>query len=228
MKIKILLGLASLILNFHFCFAQKECIKTPIHILKLDVLKSAFCQLHFNYEFYNGKRLGEEIGFSYIYPNRIISFINEEPQQGGILDRTAGHYSGYGLEFRQKIYFPQKHINPYMAFVLSYKYKYCNNAVIRIDDSYGSSPSYETVSSRRFVYAVSAMFGFVTSFKRVFLTDISAGVGLGYFDILTSRNDNPQFYHWNSIRPGHSRHFAPVLKCGVKLGFGFKNKMENK
>lgn len=203
-------------------YSQERKENIPIHIFKIDVLKSAFCQLHFNYEFYNGKRLGEEIGFSYIYPNRVISFINEEPKQGGIFDRTAGHYYGYGFEFRQKFYFPQKHINPYVAFVLTYKYKHCNNAVVRIDHNYGSSPTYEIVSAKRHIYSISCMTGFVTSFNRQFLVDLNIGIGLGYFDTETKREDNPQYYYFNSVRPGHSRFFAPVIKCGVKLGFGFK------
>src|ERR1044072_4047762 len=96
----------------------------PIHFIKIDVLKSAVCQLHFDYEFYNGKRFGEEIGCSVFYPDRVISFINEEPGDFGWFDRTAGHYRGYGVEFTEKLYFPKKHCNPYIGIVISHKYKH--------------------------------------------------------------------------------------------------------
>jgi hypothetical protein len=225
MKAKLLL--IAFLLFFQFSYSQEEKKITPIHLVKIDVLKSAFCQLHFNYEFYNGKRLGEEIGFSYIYPNRVISFINEERYEGGYFDRTAGHYHGYGLEFRQKFYYPLYSGSPYLAFVLTSKYKHFKNASIRIDDHNGSNPSYEIVSSTRYIYAISVMVGFVTSFKYNFLIDVNAGIGLGYFDTLTKREDSPNYYYFNSIRPGHSRFYSPVIKCGVKLCFGFKGKQNS-
>lgn len=206
----------------HFSYSQEKDKRTPIHFLKVDVLKSAFCQLHFNYEFYNGKKLGEEIGFSYIYPNRVLSFINEERYEGGYFDRTAGHYYGYGFEFRQKFYYPLHFGSPYFAFVLTYKYKHFNNGVIRIDDHNGSNPSYDIVSSKRYIYALSVMVGYVTNFNHNLLVDVNAGVGLGYFDTMTKREDNPNYYHFNSIRSGHSYFYSPVLKCGVKLCFAIR------
>jgi hypothetical protein len=195
----------------------------PVHFVKIDLLKSAVCQLHCNYEFYNGKHLGEEIGFSFFYPNRVISFINEEPGDLGWFDRTAGHYHGYGIEFTQKFYFPEKHWDPYLGLLFSYKYKHCENANVWIIDEFRSS-SYsfnEQVSSRRYIESASLLVGFASGLQHKILVDIHIGLGLGYFDVRTT-HENVQ--EWYSIAPGHEHFYAPVFKCGVKLCFGMRRK----
>jgi hypothetical protein len=216
---KHILLLTSFILCFHFSYSQEEKI-TPLHIIKFDVLKSSFCQFHFDYERYNGKRLGLELGVGIIYPNRVISYIDEEPTDFGWYDRTAGHYRGYSLEFTQKFYFPNEHWNPYLGITLSHKYKHCENAkVLNIDEFRSSSYSYyETFSSKRYIESISLMTGFVSSFKKLFSIDLNIGIGLGYFNVWKKENDR------NIITEGANQFYAPVFKCGAKLCFGFKGK----
>lgn len=200
---------------------------THIHFVKVDLLKSAFCQFHVNYEFFNGKHLGEEIGLSLFYPNRLISFVNEEPGDLGWFDRTAGHYKGYGLEFRQKYYFPRKFLNPYLAVDLSYKYKHCEDVNVWIIDEFRSS-SYsfnEVVSAKRKVYSVSVMCGFVSRFKKVFTIDAGVGLGVGYYDYLTIHNYPPKYYSYE-ILPGQNEFYALAIKAGFKIGFGLRRKMK--
>ncbi|MCW3104473.1 MAG: hypothetical protein JWO09_2913 [Bacteroidetes bacterium] len=197
-----------------------------IHFVKVDLLKSAFCQFHVNYEFFNGKHLGEEVGLSLFYPNRVISFVNEEPGDLGWFDRTAGHYRGYGLEFRQKYYFPRRFFNPYIALALSYKYKHCEDVNVWIIDEFRSS-SYsfnEVVSATRKVYSVSAMCGFASRFKNFFTIDAGVGIGIGYYDYLTTHNYPPPKYHYYDILPGQNSFYSLAIKAGFKIGFGFRRK----
>jgi hypothetical protein len=211
----------SLIFFVNFSFSQEKDKIIPIHFIKLDVLKSAFCQLHFDYERYNGGHFGTELGFSVFYPNSVLSYLNEEGTFQ--FDRLACHYQGYGLELKQKFYFPKKHWNLYFAPQVSFKYKYFNNESIYIVNGFrSSSDSFsEKVSSRMYVKSFSLMAGMLAKANNNLAMDFSAGVGLGYFETLTTLTIPGAK---NELDLGHHSFYFPVIKLGIKICVGWSRK----
>jgi hypothetical protein len=199
-----------------------------VHFFKLDVFKSISSRLHFDYEYYNGKKLGTELGISIFYPNRVLSYINE----GLIFNNSllAFHYRGSGFEIKQKVYSPRKYWNPYFAVSLSYDYKHFNDEDIFIINGFRSSSYsyYENWSATQLVARALIMAGICTRLKKGIGAEVTAGLGIGYFDNYTRMNStqnrsaqyDPSLYN----KGGHENHYLPQIGLGVKLFYGFQFK----
>lgn len=210
------------------CFAQDNPDKpVPVHFIKMDVFKSISSRLHFDYEYFNGKRIGLEAGVSIFYPNRVFSFINEDFIYHHNL--LAFHYRGTGLEAKAKLYFPKKHWKPYAAVLAAIENKYCENAnVFNINGFRSSSYSFsENWSGTMYDVKGFILVGFMTALKKGFTLDLNAGLGAGYFDSIEVLNSTTEHRYSPDPRIGiekHSTYLLPQLHFSVKLSYGWSKK----
>ena len=193
----------------------------PVHFIKFDVLKLHFCQLHLDYERYNGKHSGQEIGFSWFLPNPVYAYINENQHASDLLKY---HYYGPCIELKQKFYLPLEGCAFYAAPQLSYAHQYFSNAAIYFVDEFHSS-SYtivERVGARREVWDGALIVGFITNRRGGMAIDINFGAGYDYYNLYTRRLDRPLHPDEERMTFGHSSGSGLVYKCSFKLCFGFK------
>ncbi|HEX8517382.1 MAG TPA: hypothetical protein VF868_14390 [Bacteroidia bacterium] len=222
-----------LLFHFNLLYSQEERSvldslyrPVPVHLLKIDIFKSVSSRLHFDYEYYNGKKSGTELGVNIFYPNRILSYINE----GLIFDNSllVFHYRGVGLELKEKIYFPRKHWNPYFALSLSYDHKYFNNENIYIVSGFRSSSYsfYENWSAKQRVAKAILLAGFASRLKKGFGIEMNFGLGIGYFDSYSIMNStkSKSTYIPPEMKGKHENYYSPQIGLGVKLYWGFQKR----
>lgn len=199
----------------------------PAHTIKLDLLRSVSSRLHLDYEWYNSRHIGLQAGVNIFYPNRAISYINEDI----ILptDMFAGHYKGMGAELKQSYYFNSRKAHPYLALVESYDYKHFEDAdVFIVEEFRSSSYSYsENWSGRVQVLRGFVVAGYTTKHRDHCFLDFSLGFGAGHFDrhstFNSTTNREATLYPWlTEDKGGHQRYVIPQLYAGVKLCFGIK------
>ncbi len=217
-----------LVFSFQFSFSQEETI-TPVHIIKLDVFKSTFSQLHLDYERYNGKRGAVEIGLSLFYRNPVFAAINQGISKNGNLNLYAFQYFGYGLELRRKFYFPKHHANRYLAPELTFKYKYFNDREILLDGERNSSYAvWNTVSRQMYTVGINGIAGFTTNLHRHCILDLNAGMGVGYVDASTQVSDYGRYsYYYPRHLAGHDTYAVFQLQLSAKFCFGFNGKTKS-
>jgi hypothetical protein len=211
--------------SIHFSYSQDNILDdlykpNPVHFLKIDVFKSISSRLHFDYEYYNGKKIGIETGVNVFYPNRVLSFINEDLVFNNSL--FAFHYKGIGGELKVKIYFPVKHLNLYFAPMVSYDSKYFHNEDVFIIDGFRSSSySYsENWSGKQIVAKAFLITGFVTKLNKGFAMDINGGIGIGHFDDDMEQNSTTLRYTGYQLRSEHRSYYFPQLHLSAKLCIG--------
>jgi hypothetical protein len=224
---KIKIAFLSLLFVTQISYSQNEDKITPIHFIKIDVFKSAFSQLHFDYERYNGKRGGMEIGIGLFYPNPALYGINEssdDSKKGRNPNIYAFKYKGYGIELKRKFYFPKKHWNPYIAPELSFKYKYLDHAEVLISgERFSSDGHWNIVSRTMYRTSLCAVVGFTTKLKTGRILDINTGLGFGDIDVNTVVNDYGR-YDTHSQIEGRNNYKVLILQFSLKLCFGLKGK----
>jgi hypothetical protein len=204
--------------------AQSERLRNPIHYIKMDIFKSIFGQVHFDYERYNGKKGAIEIGTGLYYPHPVLYSINR-----GISKQhpfpCAFVYNGLGIEIKRKFYFPRDNFNFYLAPGLSYKYKYLNSASVIVDGEKNSSYGiWYQVSRQMNVYGVFGSVGFITSLKRGVAMDVNIGAGWAYLTLNTTVDDfgkDKQHYYDMS---GYNSYTELLAQLSVKFCLGFNGK----
>ena len=209
-----------IIFSFQFSFSQEETI-TPVHIIKLDVFKSTFSQLHFDYERYNGKRGAVEFGLSFFYRNPALVSIDE----GGMHRHNlyAFQYTGYGFELKRKFYFPGKHVYKYLAPELSAKYKYFNDKdVLLYGDRESSEADWNVVSRQMYQAGLNIVVGIISKPHKGVILDFNAGAGIGYVDVNTQITNYRHYY--DAQIAGRDAYTVLQLQLSAKLCFGFNGK----
>lgn len=186
------------------------------------MLRSISSRFRLDYEWYNGKHFALQAGVNIFYPNRVLSYINEDidfPK-----DEFAFHYKGAGGELKQSFCFPHRHWSPYIAFVESYDYKHFTDADIFIINGFRSSSySYsENWSAHEQVIKTFIAAGFMTRARKRFSLDLSIGLGEGCFDKYsifnsTTDRDYQQYAAQMPQRGGHDSFFRFQVYVGVKL-----------
>jgi hypothetical protein len=218
-KIKIIF--ISLLFIARIAYSQEENKITPIHFVKLDLWKSGFSQLHFDYERSNGKNSGWEFGVDVFYPSQILIGLNEHfviPT-----NNFAFQYKGLGMEVLRKFYLKNK--NFYLAPAIVYAYKYFNNKkVLMAGESSSSYAVWYNVSQKRYMYSIMGFVGWIHKLETGLTFEFNVGLGYRYVDETTVVNDwgRNSFYHIPT--EGHNIYNALNCKLGVKLCFAFKGK----
>lgn len=192
-------------------FSQKDSSITPIHLIKVDLLKSVFSDLHFSYERFNGKKGSWEIGVGMYYPNKYL----DEKYGKALLYYFSTN--GYEADLKRKFFLRSKKNAIYLSPVLKYSNKYWKN-VARLDDA--GNGNYLTGNSQ----TTGLMVEFGASSKQKSGINVNAQVGIGLcYRSLNGGSTNiegaePYFRHYNLTQP--------MISLGACVGFGFKGKVK--
>lgn len=189
--------------------SQEDKAIIPIHYIKVDVIKSAFSQLHVSYERYNGKKSGWEIGFGLYYPNHAMAHVFHK-----VLDFQV---RGYEADLQRKFYNRSSGFRLYFSPMLRYAYKYWDNAeLLESGPAASSFASWNHLTGHSHNTCLIAMFGFVPYTGKRLNIDVHIGLGGKYEEM--NEIVTPERYS-TTIESGHSIYWGPVLNAGITLGF---------
>jgi hypothetical protein len=206
----------------HSSYAQNDNYVYPVHFIKFDFFKS-LSQIHIDYERYNGKKDGFEIGVNLYYPNPFLR--NYVSLQGDLKsDICAFHYWGAGVELKRKFYFPKKKWNPYVGPEVFYRYKYVKNANVLMDGHLNlSDATWYKIYRRKLTAGVIGVVGFSKGITEKISMDVNAGIGICYVDMTTIVNDHGEDRYYYKI-DGKNDFITSVFQLSFKFCYGIKGK----
>jgi hypothetical protein len=196
----------------------------PVHFVKVDIFKTLFSQIHFDFERYNGKKGAFEIGAGLYYPHPVLYSINR-----GISKKQenpcAFQYLGFGIELKRKLYFPKKRWNPYLAPGVCYKYKFINNESVLVNGEKNSSyGTYYQVSRQMNVFGVFGSAGFMSKLNNGASIDVNIGIGMGYLQTNTTIDDYGKYENHSFEMSGYNKYTELLGQLSIKVCAGFKKK----
>ncbi|OFY87799.1 MAG: hypothetical protein A3F72_07995 [Bacteroidetes bacterium RIFCSPLOWO2_12_FULL_35_15] len=185
---------------------------TPIHYVRVDVVKGIAGKIELNYERFNGKKGGLKLGLGVYFPYHYSYII-----PGG-----SSVFNGYSFDIQRKCYIHFKYTSIYLAPKFIYTYKECSNKEIYEGGggSSGTSSSYamwDWITEKMNSYSAVGTVGFHPKIRRGFNIDVSFGLGASVNDV--NRTITPQRYT-TSLKSGHFIEYSPKIQLGIALGFG--------